>query len=192
MFTYLLVYLLSKYLLTLSKYFSAPFKGKRWYFFEKWSKILQNIIMKVHSPSFKALENPWTVTFKRYFLGHFVDNSDIFTTAIIGPGRDNFDSPVSYFLFMVTYSHSLVIIFVHFLSPCPPFCQLQLKLCQDATLVADTSWENERKWWVQSSGKEQQLLLGYCYYTVALAVLPPVDSILKTTIEFSKNPFLIF
>ena len=34
--------------------------------------------MKAHSPSYKALENPWAVTFKRYFLGHFVDNLDIF------------------------------------------------------------------------------------------------------------------
>ena len=35
------------------------------------------------SLDFKALERPWIEEFKRYFLGHFVDNSDIFTAAIL-------------------------------------------------------------------------------------------------------------
>ena len=39
--------------------------------------------MKVHSPSFKALENPWTATFKRYFLVYFVGNSAIFAVTIL-------------------------------------------------------------------------------------------------------------
>ena len=55
--------------------------------------------MKGHSPSFKALENPWTVSFKRYFLGHFVDNSDIFTIILLvqeGTGREIFDCVVSW------------------------------------------------------------------------------------------------
>ena len=41
------------------------------------------IVLRDHSLNFKALENPWTDPFKRYFLGHFADNSDIFTTAVL-------------------------------------------------------------------------------------------------------------
>ena len=43
----------------------------------------QFISIKVCSLNFKALERPWTEEFERYFLGHFVDNLDIFVTAIL-------------------------------------------------------------------------------------------------------------
>ena len=94
--------------------------------------------MKVHSPSLKALENPRTVSFKRYFLGNFVDNSDIFVTALLVQ-EERILIPVSYFLFIV------IIVLVNFLSPCPPFSQLQLqlKLCQDATWRTQTEKTNE-------------------------------------------------
>ena len=36
------------------------------------------------------------MTFKRYFLGHFLYNLDIFTTVNIGAGRENFDSQASF------------------------------------------------------------------------------------------------
>ena len=36
-------------------------------------------MIKEHLLNFKALERPWTEEFKRYFLGSFVDNPDIFS-----------------------------------------------------------------------------------------------------------------
>ena len=68
--------------------------------------------MKVHSPSFKALENPWTVSFKRYFLGHFVDNSDIFTTAVLLQEETNLIRLILRQLFPFGAS-SLLIIFMN-------------------------------------------------------------------------------
>ena len=47
--------------------------------------------MEVCSLNFKALERPWTEAFKRYFLGHFGDDLDIFTSAVLVQ-EDNFDS----------------------------------------------------------------------------------------------------
>ena len=43
----------------------------------------QFIMTEMCSLNFKALERPWTEEFKRYFLGSFVDNSDIFATVIL-------------------------------------------------------------------------------------------------------------
>ena len=40
-------------------------------------------MIEMCSLNFKAFERPWTEEFKRYFLGHFVDNSDILTAAIL-------------------------------------------------------------------------------------------------------------
>ena len=121
--------------------------------------------MKVHSPSFKALENPWTVSFKRYFLGHFVDNSDIFVTALLVQ-EERILTPVSYFLFIV------IIVLVNFLSPCPPFCQLQLKLCQDATWRTQTEKMNENdecKAQAKSNNCFWPVLLLYCCSDCAAA-----------------------
>ena len=41
------------------------------------------MMIKVCSLNFKALERPWTEEFKRYFLGPFVDDLDIFATAVL-------------------------------------------------------------------------------------------------------------
>ena len=68
--------------------------------------------MKVHSPSFKALEISWTVSFKRYFLGHFVDNSDIFTTAVLVQEETNLIRLILRQLFPFGAS-SLLIIFMN-------------------------------------------------------------------------------
>ena len=83
------------------------------------------------------------MSFKRYFLGHFVDNSDIFTTAVIGPGSQKQEDDFDFLFQLHCVDLFALIIFVRFLSPCTPPCQLQLKLCRDATLVEDMSWENE-------------------------------------------------
>ena len=74
-------------------YYRPPSKVIWWYFFAKWSKFLRYIITKVHSPSFKALENPWTATFKRYFLVTFAKYLVIFVTLLI---------VYSCFIFLVT------------------------------------------------------------------------------------------
>ena len=40
-------------------------------------------MIKEHSLNFKALDGPWTASFKRYFLVHFVENLVIFTTVLL-------------------------------------------------------------------------------------------------------------
>ena len=41
------------------------------------------VVLRPHSPNFKALDIPWTRPFKRYFLGHFVEYSAIFSSLLI-------------------------------------------------------------------------------------------------------------
>ena len=149
--------------------------------------------MKVHSPSLKALENPRTVSFKRYFLGNFVDNSDIFVTALLVQ-EERILIPVSYFLFIV------IIVLVNFLSPCPPFSQLQLqlKLSQDAIYMANTDWENERKWWVHykacSGAKSNNCFWPVSTATVLLLWLCCCQLTVscKSSLNFQKIRFLFF
>ena len=61
------------------------------YFIQKLTVNLRQIVLRCHSLSFKALENPWAVGFKRFFLVHFVDNLTIFTSAVLVQ-EDNLDS----------------------------------------------------------------------------------------------------
>ena len=61
------------------------------YFIQKLTVNLRQIVLRCYSLSFKALENPLAVGFKRYFLVHFVHNLTIFTSAVLVQ-EDNFDS----------------------------------------------------------------------------------------------------
>ena len=44
---------------------------------------LWRIALRYHLLNFKAEDKLWTASFKRYFLGHFVDNLDIFAIILI-------------------------------------------------------------------------------------------------------------
>ena len=149
--------------------------------------------MKVHSPSLKALENPRTVSFKRYFLGHFVDNSDIFVTALLVQ-EERILIPVSYFLFIVRYAHSLVIIvLVNFRSPCPPVCQLQLKLCRMSHW-----WRTQTEKMNENDECKAQAKSNNCFLpvstatTVLLLWLCQLTVSCKSSINFQKIRFLFF
>ena len=79
--------------------------------------------MKVHSLSFKALENPWTVTFKRYFLVHFAENSAIFTTSLSVVDQNTILRQLFLFLDSLLYSSFTDVIYsarVHHAATCTP------------------------------------------------------------------------